>query len=275
MLLSVIIPTCHRNDLLAKCLDCLAPGKQTLRPEQYEVIVSDDGSNSTAQEMLKAKYPWARWIQGPRRGPAANRNYGANLALGEWFVFTDDDCLPDLNLLEVYSAAILQNKNIDLFEGKVAPTTQRPSLAHEAPHNFNGGLFLTANLAVRKSTFNALGLFNQTFPYAACEDTEFRIRFQKSCYKAIFLPDAIVLHPWRKLEASLCNVRLLSYAHLLTLHPGLKPSITRFIINHIRGTANYIIHNISKCDKPQLFEFLRYSFGDFMIHLRFHIRTRE
>jgi len=39
--ISVIIPTCHRNDLLAKCLDCLAPGVQTLPPEQYKVIVTE------------------------------------------------------------------------------------------------------------------------------------------------------------------------------------------------------------------------------------------
>lgn len=43
MLFSVVIPTCRRNDLLAKCLDRLAPGQQTLSPDQYEVIVTDDG----------------------------------------------------------------------------------------------------------------------------------------------------------------------------------------------------------------------------------------
>ncbi|MFM6077529.1 MAG: glycosyltransferase, partial [Dolichospermum sp.] len=51
MLFSVIIPTYHRNDLLVKCLNCLTPGVQTLPADQYEVIVSDDGYQSTAQEM--------------------------------------------------------------------------------------------------------------------------------------------------------------------------------------------------------------------------------
>jgi glycosyltransferase involved in cell wall biosynthesis len=63
---SVIIPTYHRNDLLAKCLDCLAPGTQTLHTEQYEVIVTDDGSQTTAEEMIKQQYPWAKWVAGPR-----------------------------------------------------------------------------------------------------------------------------------------------------------------------------------------------------------------
>src|SRR5579862_6697110 len=39
--ISVVIPTRHRNDLLSRCLDCLAPGAQTLSAGQYEVIVSD------------------------------------------------------------------------------------------------------------------------------------------------------------------------------------------------------------------------------------------
>ena len=91
--ISVIIPTCHRNASLAKCLDCLAPGTQTLPPEQYEVIVTDDGSRSTAQQMVQENYPWVLWIAGPCRGPAANRNNGAEAAQGQWLAFTDDDCL--------------------------------------------------------------------------------------------------------------------------------------------------------------------------------------
>ena len=54
---SVIVPTCHRNDVLAKCLDCLAPGVQTLPSDQYEVIVTDDGSQDTAEQMIHQRYP--------------------------------------------------------------------------------------------------------------------------------------------------------------------------------------------------------------------------
>ena len=50
---SVVIPTCHRNDLLARCLDRLAPGAQTLPAARYEVIVSDDGSVTTAEVLLR------------------------------------------------------------------------------------------------------------------------------------------------------------------------------------------------------------------------------
>lgn len=78
MLFSVIIPTYHRNDLLAKCLDCLASNVQTLTSDDYEVIVTDDGSLTTAEEMINHHYSWVKWVAGSHNGPAANRNNGGN-----------------------------------------------------------------------------------------------------------------------------------------------------------------------------------------------------
>ena len=43
---SVVIPTFDRVETLAVCLSRLAPGAQTLAPDQYEVIVTDDGSSA-------------------------------------------------------------------------------------------------------------------------------------------------------------------------------------------------------------------------------------
>ena len=66
MLLSVIIPTCHRNDLLAECLDRLAPGRQQGQASgqlDYEVIVTDDGQHTTAETMIREHYPWVRWLE--------------------------------------------------------------------------------------------------------------------------------------------------------------------------------------------------------------------
>jgi hypothetical protein len=67
---SIIIPTCHRNEDLAKCLERLAPGVQGLDPETYEMIVTDDGSFTTAESLIRERYPHVHWTQGPRRGPA-------------------------------------------------------------------------------------------------------------------------------------------------------------------------------------------------------------
>lgn len=197
---SVIIPTYQRNDLLAKCLDCLAPGVQTLSSEQYEVIVTDDGSEITAEAMIREKYPWAKSVPGPRRGPAANRNNGASYAQGEWLVFTDDDCLPDSHWLEAYARATIAEPNYLVFEGRTYVERPRVSLAETAPSNESGGYLWSCNLAVQRKFFEFLSGFDERFPYAAMEDIDFHLRIQKTEQRISFIRDASVCHPWRLKE---------------------------------------------------------------------------
>jgi len=217
---SVIIPTYHRNDLLAQCLDRLAPGVQTLPFEQYEVIVSDDGSETTAEEMISDRYPWAKWVPGSRKGPAANRNNGAKYAQGEWLAFTDDDCLPDPQWLEAYAEAIAAYPSNLVFEGRVYVDRPKQSLAEEAPINETGGYLWSCNFAIHRQVFELLGGFNEQFPYAAMEDVELRLRLTKMGYKYSFTKSASVCHPlrsmrgWKKLQQH--HVSVMIY---LSLHP--------------------------------------------------------
>src|SRR5258708_31522648 len=116
---SVIIPTCHRNDDLERCLEGLeiadpyerrsSSGTQFIvidQSFQYEVIVTDDGCQSTAEALVRKRFPWVNWMEGPHRGPAANRNFGASQSQGDWLIFIDDDCLPGTDWLEAYAFAV-------------------------------------------------------------------------------------------------------------------------------------------------------------------------
>lgn len=199
--LSVIIPTCHRNGLLAQCLDRLAPGKQTFDPEHYEVIVTDDGSRGNAREMIQNQYSWVQWVQGPQKGPAANRNNGAKHAKGEWLVFTDDDCLPDTNWLKAYFDAIIKFPNHKAFEGAIYPTdwNELNRDMTECPVNTDGGCFWTANVAIDKATFSLIGGFDERFKIAAQEDQDIFIRISR-WQKPIFLNNAVVLHPVKQIN---------------------------------------------------------------------------
>ncbi|MBD2308309.1 glycosyltransferase [Chroococcidiopsis sp. FACHB-1243] len=196
-LFSVIIPTYQRNDLLAKCLYCLAPDIQTLPFEQYEVIVTDDGSEVTAKQMICERFPWVKWVSGSHKGPAANRNNGAKYASGEWLVFTDDDCLPDPQWLAAYAQAMITQRSYLVFEGRTYVDRPRRSLAETSPINETGGYLWSCNFAVQKQLFESLSGFDERFPYAAMEDVDFRLRLVKSGYKFSFVKAASVCHPWR------------------------------------------------------------------------------
>ena len=194
-MISVIIPTCRRADLLARCLERLAPGAQTLPANQYEVIVTDDGE-PTAERFLTENYSWVSWGPGPRRGPAANRNAGARRARGEWLAFTDDDCVPDPSWLAGFTAAT--RAGCTVYEGKTTCVAGIHSLFDHAPVNITGGWLWSCNMLIRRSTFEEVGGFDEVFRYPHLEDVDLRERLVQTGYAYEFVPDATVDHPPRR-----------------------------------------------------------------------------
>ena len=195
--ISVIVPTCDRNDALALCLDALAPGAQTLAISQYEVIVTDDGAdddgNNGACEMMRERYPWAVWTRGPRRGPAANRNHGARQARGAFVAFTDDDCLPTPDWLGAYAAAI--SDEFEVYEGPTWASGPLRAPFVVAPVNYQGGLLWSCNMMVNRQKFEQMGGFDEGFPHASDEDTDFRERVKRAGGAMLWVPDALIYHP--------------------------------------------------------------------------------
>jgi len=199
--LSVIIPTCGRREMLRKCLECLIPQLDQL-PDEVESIVCDDGSESDTCAMIKADFPIVRWHEGPKRGPAANRNLGAAAARGEWLIFLDDDCIPAKDFLAAYTRAIGSLKDRRAALEGVTASPERPSLLWEAPHNLNGGVLISCNFAIRRDEFEKFGKFDERFPVAAFEDTEFAARFAAFGGKTVFVKDALVEHPLRPIPSA-------------------------------------------------------------------------
>jgi len=247
---SVVIPTYHRNDLLAKCLDCLKPGVQTLAADQYEVIVTDDGRTTTAEHLIQEHYPWVTWVAGPQKGPAANRNNGARYAQGEWLAFTDDDCLPDPHWLQAYQQASAANPHYLVFEGRVYADRPRRSLAEKCPGNETGGYLWSCNFAVSKSLFNAMKGFDERFPYAAMEDVELKLRLDQAKQKIVFVKDASICHPWRK-SGGWKEFRQHQYSTFiyLSIHPEERSRINS--IYYLR----YTLRAFLRTTIPGIFEF--------------------
>lgn len=194
-LFTVVIPTRHRDDLLARCLGRLAPGAQTLAADRYEVVVTDDGSASTSEGLVRERFPWARWIAGPRRGPGANRNNGAREARAEWLAFTDDDCVPGSDWLAGFAAAL--TPGVRVYEGCTTCKEGTRSPLMHSPQNTGGGWLWSCNMAVRRDLYREMGGFDEEFPHAHMEDVDFRERFLGRSEEIRFVPAASVDHPPR------------------------------------------------------------------------------
>jgi glycosyltransferase involved in cell wall biosynthesis len=201
--LSVIIPTYHRNDLLALCLDKLSPHCQGVSMKDYEVIVSDDGSSTSAEELVRNQYPWVMWTKGPKKGPAANRNNGARFAKGEWLLFTDDDCSPTSHWIKTYQEAIEMYPRTKAFEGAIYCDNEKELSKEfaECPVNKTGNNFWSANIAVHKDLFWEVGGFDESYFLAAQEDQQLKLDIEK-WVEIQFVPSSIVYHPVRQMSFS-------------------------------------------------------------------------
>jgi glycosyltransferase involved in cell wall biosynthesis len=90
MLLSVIIPTRNRSDLLAAALASLT--RQTLTSARFEVLVIDNGSNTAAVVQEYASLLGnVRYFFAPEPGLHVGRHLGMLEAESDLLVFADDD----------------------------------------------------------------------------------------------------------------------------------------------------------------------------------------
>jgi len=193
---SIIIPTCRRTADLTRCLERLVP--QLPADGSCELLVSDDGSVEETKRALAGRFPSVRWSQGPQLGPAANRNHGVSATSGDWLVFADDDVLPTRNFLAAYLAAIPDAANGDIaLEGPTVREWQPTSLLWEAPHNPDGGMLISCNFAISRKLYERAGRFDERFPVAAFEDTEFTARLLAMGTVLRFVPEAKLVHPLR------------------------------------------------------------------------------
>mgnify|MGYP003624934406 CR=1 FL=1 len=161
--------------------------------------MSDDGRNLSARTVLAGEFSEVAWIDGPRRGPAANRNTGAAAADGDVIIFLDDDCLPQPGLLVAYAQAF-EATSLCAAEGRILADRPATRMDQVSPINENGGCFWSCNIALRRDFFEKTGGFDERFPAAAMEDVEFRERIRKMGTPIEFVSDALVLHPYRVMK---------------------------------------------------------------------------
>lgn len=111
---SIIVPVYNRPDEVAELL--LSLTKQTRK--DFEVVVIEDGSEVTCENVCDhfANRLDLHYFVKENGGPGAARNYGAELARGEWFIVLDSDVV----LPPGYLAAIdeeLGDRPCDAFGG--------------------------------------------------------------------------------------------------------------------------------------------------------------
>jgi glycosyltransferase involved in cell wall biosynthesis len=101
MRISAIIPTFNREIYIEKALQSLV--QQSMRPEEYEIILVDNCSTDRTKDIVREKFPNVpnlRYIYEPKAGLNHARNCGWTHAKGKYVAFLDDDAIASPHWLE-------------------------------------------------------------------------------------------------------------------------------------------------------------------------------
>lgn len=99
--LSIIVPVYNVEKYLCKCIDSLLD--QDLSPEEYEIILVDDGSPDRCGEICdeySSRYSNINVVHRENGGLSAARNSGIEVARGECVQFVDSDDYLESNVLK-------------------------------------------------------------------------------------------------------------------------------------------------------------------------------
>lgn len=118
---SVVIPTRNRSDVLKGALDSLLA--QELPMEQFEVIVSDNGSTDSTEELCQAyssNFANFQYLFVPRPGLHEGRHAGLRAARAPLITYADDDIIAFPSWLRCVVEGF-QDSRVSLVGGKNVP----------------------------------------------------------------------------------------------------------------------------------------------------------
>lgn len=230
---SIIIPLYNRPAEIRELLDSLV--QQTYK--HFEVVVVEDGSTEKSEDIvasfrdrLEVKYFFKE-----NSGPGLSRNYGAERASGDYFIFLDSDCIiPAEYLQEIENE--LSISPVDAFGG--------PDRAHESftdqqkAINYSmTSILTTGGIRGKKKSmekfhprsFNmgfSRRVFETTKGFSGMrfgEDIDMSIRIMEARFQTRLFPAAYVYHKrrtsWKKFFKQIYNSGI-ARINLYLLHPA-------------------------------------------------------
>lgn len=205
MFFSVVIPTYDRLPILQKCLQALEGQTfDSALVQGYEVVVVDDGSTDGTVPWLRqhqADLPHVRLFEQDHRGPAAARNYGVEVAMGDRIIFIDSDLVVLPGFLQAHAAALAAAQERSggdrhFTYGRVVNTCNfdNPTSEPFKVTDYSQAFFATGNVAIPKHWLEQAGLFDTAFTLYGWEDLELGVRLKNLGLKLIKVPQAVGYH---------------------------------------------------------------------------------
>ena len=215
--LSVIILNYNTKELLADCLNSV---KAHMDEVSMEVIVSDNSSNDGSQEMVKTKFPWVKFVEGPNEGFSRGNNRARPLVKGDMVLFLNPDTVVHDNVFAWTTRYLKEHKDVGavtcklvLANGKMDKDIRRryptpwisfqhlvlgmdkqyyyEDIPEDATHSveaIQGAFFLSW-----KKILDKVGWFDPEYFFDG-EDIDLCYQIHKAGYKLVYYPDTYITH---------------------------------------------------------------------------------
>ncbi|MBO9518188.1 MAG: glycosyltransferase family 2 protein [Porphyrobacter sp.] len=248
---SAIIPTHLRADLLSEAISSVA--SQSLPPS--ELIVVSDVDDADTRELMAARertlpFPLRYHVNDTQPGACGSRNQGAQLALGDWLAFLDDDDVwcPDF-LLRCAETADRKGSTL-ILATLIERSPEREDCIRSFPEgldrysffSFPGGM-TGSNFTIARERFLGVGGFDPQVTVFNDWDLLFRLIAADPDYAVIGEP----LVEWRQHEGERIGSRSQRRAQ------GLDFFVDRYtqymppeLIAELRATAASIRRDLSE-----------------------------
>lgn len=231
--LSLIIPVFNRPDEVDELLQSLTLQKD----KDFEVIIVEDGSSNKCDQIVK-KYEREldiKYFYKDNSGPGTTRNFGAERATGNYFIFFDSDCIiPEDYIKLCYEN--LNNNYADAFGGPDAAhssfTNIQKAINYSMTSFFTTGGIRGGNKKLDKfhpRSFNmgiSKEVYNKTKGFSKMrfgEDVDLSLRIIREGFSTTLYSDCFVYHKrrtdFRKFFRQVYNSGI-ARINLHLLHPG-------------------------------------------------------
>lgn len=239
---SIIVCTRNRAKDLRETLESIS---RTDVPDDLpaELLIVDNASTDRTPEVVRCAAPMnmipVRYVHEPRKGKGYAYNTGMAEAVGEIFLFTDDDVRVPANWIEGMCRPI-SNGEADAVQGgiRIAPHLERPWLrgmlrvwlaAVEDPRRAPEGL-VGANMAFSRTAAACAGAFDPRLGPGAAgyyDDTIFGWSLARAGQRIAYRPEVAVEHHFDadriKLASFLSVAQRMAESRAIAMH-SIDPS---------------------------------------------------
>lgn len=227
MNLSIVFSTYKSEDILEKSLIAYCDIQTDYT---WELIIIDNACKEETRKIIE-KYQQQLpivFLEQPKQGKNNALNKALPFITGELVMFTDNDIIPAIDLIDIYVDAGKNNPELSIFSGKILPDIELPHWIDQTWHRIRSALGIYdkgevnltilpqdvwgGNMMLRSAIFEQGYSFNTSVGpsgknYIMGSETELLLKLENAGYKALYVAKCTVFHQIRQEQLSLTWLR--------------------------------------------------------------------